>query len=70
MQLLQIPDGMIHNVEVVNIPIQKWCNLFFSVYGRTLDIYLDGKLVQTSILPGTAKIAPMANIYLTPDGGF
>ena len=63
-------QGMVHYLEIVNVPIQKWVNLFFSVYGRTLDVYIDGKLVRTSILPGTAKIAPNANIYLTPNGGF
>jgi hypothetical protein len=63
-------DGVVHNVEVVNVPIQKWVNLFFSVYGRTLDIYINGKLVRTGILPGTAKIAPNADIKLTPNGGF
>ena len=63
-------QGMVHYLEIVNIPIQKWTNLFFSVYGRTLDVYIDGKLVRTGILPGTAKITPTANIYLTPNGGF
>ena len=63
-------QGMVHYLEIVNVPIQKWVNLFFSVYGRTIDVYIDGKLVRTGILPGTAKINPTANIYLTPNGGF
>jgi len=62
--------GVVHYVEVVNVPIQKWVNLYFSVYGRTIDIYINGKLVRTGILPGPAKIAPASNIYLTPNGGF
>ena len=36
----------------------------------TIDVYIDGKLVRTGILPGTAKINPNANIFLTPNGGF
>jgi hypothetical protein len=63
-------QGIVHYVDIANVPIQKWVNLFFSVYGRTLDVYIDGKLVRTSILPGTAKITPTANVYLTPNGGF
>jgi hypothetical protein len=63
-------QGIVHNLEIANVPIQKWVNLFFSVYGRTLDVYIDGKLVRTGILPGTAKISSNANIYLTPNGGF
>lgn len=62
--------GVVHYTEVVNVPIQRWVNLYFSVYGRTLDVYINGKLVRTSILPGVAKILPTANIYLTPNGGF
>lgn len=59
-----------HTCNVSNIPIQAWCNLLISVYGRTLDIYLDGKLVNTCVLPGTAKINEDANVYITPVGGF
>ena len=62
--------GVVHYMEIANIPIQKWTNVFFSVYGRTLDVYIDGKLVRTGILPGPAKVVPNANVYLTPNGGF
>jgi hypothetical protein len=33
-----------------NVQLQKWINLTMSVYGNTLDLYLDGKLVRTCIL--------------------
>ena len=56
--------------EVLNVPIQKWVNLVISVYGRTLDTYIDGKLVRTCLLPGTAKVDSTANVYVTPNGGF
>jgi hypothetical protein len=62
--------AIIHTCSVPNVPIQAWCNLLISVYGRTLDIYLDGKLVNTCVLPGTAKINSDANVYITPVGGF
>jgi hypothetical protein len=45
-------------------------NLLISVYGRSLDVYLDGKLVKTSVLPGVAKINNNSNVYITPSGGF
>jgi hypothetical protein len=41
-----------------------------SVNGRTLDIYLDGKLVNTCVMPGVAKISNSAPIVITPAGGF
>jgi hypothetical protein len=44
--------------------------LIISLYGRTLDVYIDGKLVRTCVLPGVAKINQKANIVVTPNGGF
>ena len=41
--------------HVKNVPLQRWVCLIVSVYGRTLDIYLDGKLVRTCVLPGTSS---------------
>jgi len=35
-----------------------------------MDIYIDGKLVRTCVLPGVAKIANDAPVYVTPQGGF
>lgn len=73
----QVPSGnnitaraVVKKCNVDNIPIQKWVNLLISVYGRTMDIYLDGKLVKTCLLPGVAMINQNANVYLTPMGGF
>jgi len=55
---------------ISNIPIQKWVNILVSVYGRSMDLYLDGKLVRTCVMPGTAKVSATTPVYLTPDGGF
>lgn len=63
-------SSLVHTCNVPNVPIQKWCNLLVSAYGRTLDVYLDGKLVRTCVLPGVAKIDAMAPVYITPNGGF
>ena len=62
--------GVVHRCAVANVPIQKWVNLLVSVYGRSMDIYLDGKLVRTCVLPGVAKIDANAPVYITPNGGF
>lgn len=63
---------MVHTCYVENVPIQKWVNLLISVYGRTLDVYLDGKLVRTCVLEGVANVsnAATSNVYVTPKGGF
>lgn len=61
---------IIHSCAIANVPIQRWVNLLVSAYGRTLDLYVDGKLVRTCVLPGVAKIDASAPIYVTPKGGF
>ena len=64
-------SGQTVNRSIVNnIPIQKWVNILVSVYGKTMDIYIDGKLVKTNILEGVPKINNDADLYITPKGGF
>lgn len=63
-------NTIVHTCGVSNIPIQKWVNLIMNVYGRSMDIYIDGKLVRTCLLPGVASVNNNANIYVTPLGGF
>lgn len=60
----------IFSCGVSNIPIQKWVNLIVSVYGRTMDLYIDGKLVRTCLLPGIANVNNDADVQVTPAGGF
>ena len=63
-------NSIIHRCSVANVPIQTWVNLLVSVYGRSMDIYIDGKLVRTCVLPGVGKIDANAPVYITPNGGF
>ena len=62
--------GTTHPCTIRNFPLQKWVNLIVSLNGRTLDIYMDGKLARTCVLPGVAKVDPTADINVTPGGGF
>jgi hypothetical protein len=66
------PKGktVVHTCSISNVPIQKWVNLIISVYGRTMDLYIDGKLVKTCLLPGVANINNNASVIVTPKGGF
>ena len=63
-------NSITHHCNVSNVPIQKWVNLLISTYGRTLDVYLDGKLVKTCVMPGVAKINTTSDVFITPNGGF
>ena len=55
--------------EVPNVPLQTWFSVATTVFGRNLDIYIDGKLVKSCFLPGVPKPA-MGDVQLTPGGGF
>ena len=55
--------------EIPNIPLQAWASLGVSVFGRNLDVYIDGKLVKSCFLPGVPKPAT-GDITLSPNGGF
>lgn len=53
-----------HQCTVKNFPLQSWVNCIISMYGRTLDVYIDGKLVRTCVLPGVARTDHSAPIKI------
>ena len=63
-------NTVVHKCMLTNIPIQTWTQITVCVYGRAMDLYLDGKLVKTCLLPGVARVSNTDNVYLTPNGGF
>jgi len=59
-----LDDITADSFTIPNVPLQKWVNLITSINGRTMDVYLDGKLVKTYILPGVAKTDSNADILV------
>lgn len=55
--------------EVANIPLQTWFSVGVTIFGRNLDVYIDGKLVKSCFLPGVPKPA-VGDIQLSPGGGY
>ena len=53
---------------VDNIPLQKWNCLTISVNDRTMDVYLDGKLVNSYILEGFYIPFHKSDLYLGNSG--
>lgn len=54
---------------IQNVQLQKWINLTMSVYGNTLDLYLDGKLVRTCIMQTMpASLSSSDDLYV--GGGY
>lgn len=62
--------SVVETCNVSNVAVQRWVNLIVSVYGRSMDVYIDGKLVKTCLLPGVANVNNSADVYITPSGGF
>lgn len=59
-------DLIMSKYKVSNIPIQKWNNLTLSIDAKLLDVYLDGKLLNSFVLPNTIYYPKLTdqNIYL------
>lgn len=55
--------------EVRNIPIQKWVNFSMTVYNKTLDVYINGKLHKTCVM-NSVPVMSSGDIHITPGGGF
>jgi hypothetical protein len=58
------------NCDIENIPLQRWTHLLISQNNRSVDVYLDGKLVKTCVMPGVPNVDPTKPLIITPDGGF
>ena len=69
-QAVSDTSGTNHTCNVQNIPIQKWVHCLVSLYGKSMDVYIDGKLVRTCMLPGVAKVDTSTDVTITPLGGF
>lgn len=67
---MSVKEGIDNLVSVVPaIPLQSWTNVCVNVNGRALDIYINGKLIQSSVLPYVPK--PLnPEMILSPDPGF
>lgn len=55
--------------SVENVPLQSWFAVSVTVFQRNLDIYINGRLVKSCVLPGVPKPA-VGDIILNNDGGF
>ncbi len=56
--------------DIENIPLQRWVHVCVSLWNRTLDIYINGKLTRSCILEGVPTMDTKADLYVTQYGGF
>jgi len=56
--------------DLPEIDLQRWVNVTVSVNNKTVDVYIDGKLSRSCVLPDTFKSNPSYEIKLLDNGGF
>ena len=57
-------------IEIDNIPIQKWTHILISTNNRSVDSYIDGKLVKTTVLDNMPKTegSETSDVLIVPKG--
>ena len=69
----QTESGLLDNMHTCDIPelsLQRWVNIAIAVNGKTVDVYIDGKLSRSCILSTPFKVDAGYNAYLLGYGGF
>jgi hypothetical protein len=58
----QVPSGLLEqDMELCDLPevdLQRWVCFAIVLNGRTCDLYMDGKLARSCVLPGPFKVDP------------
>lgn len=62
-------DVINKEIEVPNIPINKWVNVIIRCHTTTLDVYVNGTLARSIELSGVPK-QNYGNVYVAMNGGF
>ncbi len=62
----------LEDIVVENINMQKWVNIITTVNNRSIDVYINGKLVKTKTFNNVIDTAAFnhGGISITPNGGF
>jgi hypothetical protein len=60
-------NGDSYTCTVENVPLQTWFAVSVTVFQRNLDVYINGKLVKSCVLPGVPR--PAAGDLVTGDSG-
>ena len=60
-------NGDTYTCTVENVPLQTWFAVSVAVFQRNLDVYINGKLVKSCVLPGVPR--PAAGDMIVGDAG-
>jgi hypothetical protein len=69
---MAIPSGVMPKCDIQDIDLQRWINITVSVNGRIVDIYYDGKLARSCVLPDLPQASDSGTQYVQVGnkGGF
>jgi hypothetical protein len=62
-------SGTAQVITVENVPLQSWFAVSISIYGRNVDVYINGQLVKSAVLPGVTMPAS-GSLVIGGGGGF
>jgi len=62
-------DNVIENVEIKDIPINKWINVVLRCQGRKMDSYINGTIVNRHVFNAVPK-QNYGDVFVTQRGGF
>ena len=62
-------DNINEEVEIEDIPLNKWINVIIRVVNHNLDVYINGTIVRRHKLKGVPK-QNYGNVYVSMNGGY
>ena len=64
------PTSELTPCDIASIDLQKWVHVGIVSSGKTLDVYIDGKLARSCILPSGINVMPNYKLNFAAFGGF
>jgi hypothetical protein len=53
-----VDTGYFPTCDLVEVELQRWINITVVLSGRSVDVYMDGKLARSCVLPSFFKVDP------------
>ena len=66
---VSVGGGTKQIITVENVPLQSWFAVSITIYGRNVDVYINGRLQQSQVLDGIPMPAS-GNLTIGGGGGF
>jgi hypothetical protein len=66
-----LDQGYFPSCDLTSVDLQRWVNITVVLNGRTTDVYMDGKLARSCVLPSFYKVDPAGyKMTILDKGGF